>query len=70
MNKTAEILRLRRKNRALSLPDIALKLETSRDYVAQVIAKKRRKGVHVPSGTSTSKGHVGKFTFKRRRKVA
>lgn len=67
MNKTAEILRLRRTNRALFLLDIALKLETSRDYVAQVIAKLRRKGIHVPAGTSTSKGNAWKYTPRKKR---
>lgn len=64
MSLTAMIIELRRTDQSLSLEDIARKLETSRDYVTQVIAKKRRKGVHVPAGTSTSKGHVGKYTFK------
>lgn len=68
MNLTAMIIELRCTDQSLSLEDIARKLETTRDYVAQVIAKKRRKGVHIPPGTSTSKGHVGKFTFKLKRR--
>jgi biotin operon repressor len=68
MNITAMIIELRTTDRSLSLEDIARKLKTTRDYVAQVIAKKRRQGVHIPPGTSTSKGHVGKFTFKLKRK--
>jgi biotin operon repressor len=68
MNITAMIIELRRTDQGLSLEDIARRLKTTRDYVAQVIAKKRRKGVHIPAGTSTSKGHVGKFTFKLKRR--
>jgi biotin operon repressor len=64
MDIKAEVIRLRRENQALSLTEIAKLLDTDRDYVAQVIAKARRKGIDVPAGTSTSKGHVGKYTFK------
>lgn len=65
MNITAEILRLRRTDRSLSLQDIALRLDTDRDYVSQVIAKKRKKGIDVPTGTSTSRGNAWKHTPKK-----
>lgn len=60
MNITARILEIRNTDPSRTLTDIATELDVSRDYVAQVIAKKRKRGVYVPTGTSTSKGHVGK----------
>lgn len=69
MYLNTQIIELRCADPSLSLEDIAHRLMTTRDYVAQVISKKRRKGVKIPIGTSTSKGRVGRFTFKRKQKT-
>lgn len=65
MNKTARILELRRRDPSLTLTEIADEIGEERDFVAQVIAKQRKKGVYVPRGTSTSKGHVGRYTSRK-----
>lgn len=68
MTKTARIIELRRNDPSITLTEIADAIGEERDFVAQVIAKQRKKGVHVPRGTSTSRGHVGKYTTKKQGK--
>jgi len=65
MNVTARILEIRNSDCSRTIQDIADELNVTRAYVSQVIAKKRKRGVVVPAGTSTSKGHVGKHTFRK-----
>ena len=67
MNVAAEVVRLRNEDPSRTLLEIALVLDVPRDRVAQIIAKKRKKGVFVAKGTSTSKGHTWKFSRKRKR---